>query len=289
MVWFPLRNWFIQLIGRVSNMSESVQEMFEAIDPDASGTTAEEVVSRLRDMIHQGKLKPGDRLPAERVLAKNLGVSRPTLRAGIRTLSAVGVLKSRQGAGTFVAEADASPALDSNPLRLMASLHGFSSFEMFEARLILEMAIAGLAAERATSEDIATLAEELAEMFATRDAPKEFLVHDMRFHQTIAAASGNRIITALMNMVASILFEVRSKTVHRAHDLKESADMHRQIFRAIREGNIEAARNAMRDHLLLAQKAQTEELTKNFDSNYNEEEPNAEVKPNRNSRKRSEK
>jgi GntR family transcriptional repressor for pyruvate dehydrogenase complex len=65
-------------------------------------------------------------------------------------------------------------------------------------------------------------------------------------------------------MVASILFDVRSKTVHRAHDLKESADMHRLIFRAIREGNIEAARNAMRDHLLLAQKAQTEELAETF-------------------------
>jgi GntR family transcriptional repressor for pyruvate dehydrogenase complex len=67
-----------------------------------------------------------------------------------------------------------------------------------------------------------------------------------------------------MNMVASILFDVRSKTVHRAHDLKESAEMHRQIFRGIREGNVETARNAMRDHLLLAQKAQAEELAASF-------------------------
>jgi GntR family transcriptional regulator, transcriptional repressor for pyruvate dehydrogenase complex len=67
-----------------------------------------------------------------------------------------------------------------------------------------------------------------------------------------------------MNMAASILVDVRSKTVHRAHDLKESADMHRQIFRAIREGNTEAARNAMHDHLLLAQKAQAKELAETF-------------------------
>jgi GntR family transcriptional repressor for pyruvate dehydrogenase complex len=151
-------------------------------------------------------------------------------------------------------------------LRLLASLHGFSNAEMFEARLILEMAIAGLAAERATSDHIAAMAEELAEMFATLDVPEEYLVHDMRFHQMIAAASGNRIITALMNMVASILFDVRSKTVHRAHDLKESADMHRLIFRAIREGNTEAARGAMRDHLLLAQRAQSEELAESFNA-----------------------
>ena len=251
-------------------MLKTKQDIFSSINHDSGGTNAEEVVVRLREMIHRGDLKSGDRLPPERELAKQLGVSRPTLRAGIRSLAAVGVLKSRQGAGTFVVEADASPALDSNPLRLMASLHGFSSAEMFEARLLLEMAITGLAAERATSEHLAALAEELAEMFATLDEPEEYLVHDMRFHQVIAAASGNRIITALMNMVASILFDVRSKTVHRAHDLKESADMHRLIFRAVREGNTEAARSAMRDHLLLAQKAQAEELAENFSASYND-------------------
>ena len=245
-------------------MAETRRDIFSLIENETGGTTTEEVVARLREMIHKGDLRPGNRLPPERDLAKQLGVSRPTLRAGIRSLAAVGVLKSRQGAGTFVAEADASPALDSNPLRLLASLHGFSSAEMFEARLLLEMAIAGLAAERATGDHMAAMAEELAEMFATLDEPEEFLVHDMRFHQTIAAASGNRILTALMNMVASILFDVRSKTVHRAHDLKESAEMHRQIFRGIREGNIEVARAAMRDHLLLAQKAQAEELAESF-------------------------
>lgn len=247
-------------------MLEPKQDIFKTIDADKGGTTAEEVIAQLREMIHRGDLRSGDRLPPERDLAKQLGVSRPTLRAGIRSLAAVGVLKSRQGAGTFVVEADVSPALDSNPLRLLASLHGFSSAEMFEARLLLEMAIAGLAAERATSEHLAALAEELAEMFATLDEPEEYLVHDMRFHQTIAAASGNRIITTLMNMVVSILFDVRSKTVYRAHDLKESADMHRLIFRAIREGKTEAARSAMRDHLLLAQKAQAEELAETFGS-----------------------
>ncbi len=246
-------------------------ESFKIIDTErhGGGTSSHEVVMQLRDMIHRGELRHGDRLPPERDLAKKLGVSRPTLRAGIRTLAAVGVLQSRQGAGTFVVEADASPALDSNPLRLMASLHGFTSAEMFEARLSLEMAIAGLAAERATGDHLAAMAEELAEMFATLDEPEEYLVHDMRFHQTIAAASGNRILTSLMNMVASILFDVRSKTVSRAHDLKESAEMHRLIYRSIRERNVEGARIAMRNHLLLAQKAQAEEVMEGFSSTAN--------------------
>ena len=233
---------------------------FKIIDGEKHGTTSEEVVMQLREMIHRGELRHGDRLPPERDLAKLLGVSRPTLRAGIRTLAAVGVLQSKQGAGTFVVEADASPALDGNPLRMMASLHGFSNDEMFEARIALEMSVAGLAAERATGEQLAAMSEEVAEMFAALDAPEDYLVHDMRFHQTIAGASGNRILTALMNMVAGILFETRSKTVYRALDLKESADMHRQIYRAIRDRNPEAAREAMREHLLHTRAAQESEL-----------------------------
>ncbi|MGA9767442.1 MAG: FadR/GntR family transcriptional regulator [Blastocatellia bacterium] len=242
-------------------MGDLTKSIFKAIDPKRSASGSEEVVAQLREMIQHGELRPGDRLPPERDLAKTLGVSRPTLRAGIRSLAAVGVLQSRQGAGTFVVDAEGPPSLDSSPLRLMAALHGFKPAEMFEARLSLEMAIAGLAAERATGDQMASIAEELAGMYGSMDEPEQYLVHDMRFHQMIAAASGNGILTALMNMVATILFDVRRKTVNRAHDLKESAEMHRQIYRAIRDRNPEEARLAMRDHLLLAQKAQESEET----------------------------
>ena len=243
-------------------MPATKTDIFRTIDTDRGGTTAEEVVSRLQEMIQKGELSPGDRLPPERDLAKLLGVSRPTLRAGIRSLTAVGILQSRQGAGTFVAEAQESPTLDTSALRLLSALHGFTSDEMFEARLALEMSIAGLAAERATSEQMAQLAEEIAGLYASIERPEQYLVHDMQFHQTVAAASGNRILTALMNMVASILFEYRSKTVKRALDLKDSAEQHHNIYRAIREHNPESARQAMRVHLIETQRAQRLEVGK---------------------------
>lgn len=230
--------------------------IFKNLESDRNGTSAEEVATRLREMIHSGELSAGDKLPAERDLAKILGVSRPTLRAGIRSLSAVGILQSRQGAGTFVAAAEESPTLDSSPLRMLSALHGFSSDEMFEARLALEMSIAGMAARRVTSEQMTQLAEEIAGMYASLGEPEQYLVHDMRFHQIVAAASGNRILTALMNMVATILFEYRSKTVKRATDLKESAEQHHNIYRALRDRNPEAAEQAMHDHLIETQKAQ---------------------------------
>ena len=148
-------------------MPRKAPAIFKNLNSEKNGTTAEEVVVRLRDMIHNGELSSGDRLPPERDLAKLLGVSRPTLRAGIRSLSTVGILQSRQGAGTFVAERDESPTLDGNQLRMLSALHGFTSDEMFEARLALEKSIAGMAAERATSEQMTLMARELPlqEMF----------------------------------------------------------------------------------------------------------------------------
>ncbi len=237
-------------------MRRKVPAVFKNLNSEKNGTTAEEVVERLRNMIHNGELSSGDRLPPERDLAKLLGVSRPTLRAGIRSLSTIGILQSKQGAGTFVAAADESPTLDSSALRMLSALHGFTSDEMFEARLALEMSIAGLAAERATSEQMTLMAEEITGMYASLSNPEQYLVHDMRFHQTIAAASNNRILTSLMNMVATILFDSRSQTVKRATDLKQSAEQHHEIYRAMREHDADSARMAMHDHLVETQKAQ---------------------------------
>ncbi|HQU93986.1 MAG TPA: FadR/GntR family transcriptional regulator [Pyrinomonadaceae bacterium] len=239
---------------------------FQSIESVKGTSTAEEVAARLRDMIQSGELSAGDKLPPERDLAKILGVSRPTLRAGIRSLSAVGILFSKQGAGTFVAARDESPTLDSSSLRMLSALHGFTSDEMFEARLALEMSIAGLAAKRVTSEQMTTLAEEIAGMYASLTEPEQYLVHDMRFHQIVAAASGNRILTSLMNMVATILFEYRSKTVKRATDLKESAEQHHNIYRALRDHDPEGAEQAMHDHLVETQRAQRLEVESNGNS-----------------------
>jgi len=237
-------------------MTKTNADLFKSLDAETNGNTAEGVVTRLRDMIHRGELSSGDRLPPERDLAKLLGVSRPTLRAGIRSLTTVGILQSRQGAGTFVSPRAESPTLDSSPLRMMAALHGFTSDEMFEARLALEMSIAGLAATRATPEQITLMSEEIAGMYASLDNPEQYLVHDMSFHQTIASASGNRILTSLMNMIATILYENRIQTVKRAKDLKQSAEQHHNIYRAMRDHDADAARQAMHDHLVKTQVAQ---------------------------------
>ena len=170
-----------------------------------------QVVDHVRALISSGELKPGDRLPPERELARKLKISRSSLRAGIGFLSAMGVLKSRHGAGTFVSSGP--PALDSSSLSVLGALHGFLPWQMFEARLVLEANVAALAAERATGEHIAELAEEVAEMYASLDDPQEYLIHDVRFHRTIARAAGNPILAALMETITANLYDTRRITV----------------------------------------------------------------------------
>src|SRR5438477_6557577 len=113
----------------------------------ATEAVTDPVVSHIRGLIERGALRPGDRLPAERELASQIGVSRPTVRAGLHALAAMGVVRSRHGSGTFIP--DGPPTLVSEPLRFLAALHRFSRDEMYETRRLLEVGAAGLAAERA--------------------------------------------------------------------------------------------------------------------------------------------
>jgi len=212
------------------------------------------VVNHVRTMIVNGTLKPGDQIPPERDFARKLKISRATLRAGIGYLAALGVMKIKHGVGTFVA--DGPPDLGRDSLSFIGALHGFQSWQMFEARILLETGMAALAAERSKEEHQTALAEEVAEMFATVDKPAEYLVHDVLFHRIIAQASGNPILAAIMETVTSSMYDKRRKTVERATDLRESAEMHRQIYRAIRSRKPEDARTLMEQHLRMAQTAQ---------------------------------
>jgi GntR family transcriptional repressor for pyruvate dehydrogenase complex len=226
---------------------------FQPVRAARNGLMTEQVVDQVRVMIQSGKLRPGDRLPPERELAKQLGISRASLRAGLRFLSAIGVLTSRHGSGTYIA--NGPPALDSEPLSMLAALHGFTTEKMFEARRLVEVAVAGLAAEHATDDQLRIMSEEVAETYAALDNPQEYLVHDFGFHRAVAVASGNPILATFIEMLADILYQRRCKTINRSRDLKESVEMHRKIYRAIRARNPDAARLAMSEHLILAERS----------------------------------
>jgi GntR family transcriptional repressor for pyruvate dehydrogenase complex len=220
--------------------------------PDTHRTM--QVVNYIRSLIENGTLQPGDKIPPEREFAQSLNISRASLRTGIGYLAAMGVMKVRHGVGTFVADGPAE--FGKTSFSLMGALHGFQSWQMFEARLILESNLAALAAERGKEEHHTALAEEVAEIFASVDHPADYLIHDVLFHRIVSQASGNPILAVLMETVTSSLYEKRRKTVERSLDLRESAEMHRLIYRAIRSRNPAEARKLMEQHLRMARAAQ---------------------------------
>jgi GntR family transcriptional repressor for pyruvate dehydrogenase complex len=217
------------------------------------------VVNHIRALLENGTLQPGDQIPPERELARTLKISRASLRTGIGYLVAMGVMKVRHGVGTFIADGPAEFSKAS--LSLMGSLHGFQFWQMFEARLIIESSLAALAAERGKEEHHAALAEQVAEMYAIADNPEEFLMHDVLFHRIIAQASGNPILAALIETITSAMYEKRRKTVQRANYLREMAEMHREIYRAIRARDPIEARKQMDHHLHMAESAQSLEIS----------------------------
>ena len=206
------------------------------------------VITHVRGLLRRGKLSPGQQLPPERELARRIGVSRPSVRAALRSLAAKGLLVTRHGAGTFVAAGP--PMLDSEPL---------TRAEMFEARRTLEVGVAELAAARATGDGLAAIADAVTGMFAAVDDPQAFLVHDIRFHRAVAAASGNPILASLVEMVSALFYEQRRRTARRARRLQATADMHHQIYLAIRGRDSARAQHLMHEHLVRAEQEQEQE------------------------------
>jgi len=220
-------------------------------------TAAQKVVDFIHGMIASGASRPGDQLPSERRLASQIGVSRPSVRAGLQALVAMGVVESRHGSGTYISEG--APLLGSSQLHLLATLHGFSEHELFEVRRVLELDVAGLAAERAKADHLASISEEVMEMFAARDNPVTFLVHDIRFHRAVAHASGNPVLAALVDMVAELFYQQRKDTVERWKGANEASEHHRRIYQAIRDHDRARARDEMNAHLVWAEEVQRRE------------------------------
>jgi GntR family transcriptional regulator, transcriptional repressor for pyruvate dehydrogenase complex len=216
-----------------------------------------QVVDCIRSLMEDGTLGPGDKIPPEREFARSLKISRASLRTGIGYMAAMGVIKVRRGVGTFVA--DGPPEFCKASLRLIGVPRGFHPWQMFEARISLEGQLAALAAERSNEEHHAALAEEVTEMFAAVNSPSDFLIHELLFHGIVWRASANPIMAGVIETIVSALYDKHRETAEHSADLRESSEMHCEIYRAIRVGNQFKARKLMEQHLRAAQTAQNME------------------------------
>lgn len=214
----------------------------------------DEVVDGIKRMIFDGELGPGDKLPVEKDLAERLGVSRGSLREGVRALSILGILDTRQGDGTYVTSLDPSRLL--SPLRLVVDLHGDAEAQPFHAvRRVLETEAAGLAARRITPEALAEargLLDRVAEILGASPVDHEqFIQADVAFHRIIAGQAGNPVLEALIETLASRTVRERLwRSLHEEGAETRTADDHEAIWRALAAGDAEAARVRMAAHLL---------------------------------------
>ena len=219
---------------------------------DRSGIT-ELVVQRIKDLLEHGDLKAGSRLPPERELAEMLSISRPSLRTALKALSVMGIIRAKPGAGTYIA--DSLPAIFNQPMHFMTLIHNTGFAEMFEARRIIESGLAELAAERASAEDLAALSQEIEGMRGAIGNPEKFLKHDIRFHQTVAQAANNQVMTGVMDTIAQLLYQIRRQTIARASDFHEAVDWHQRIYDALRRHDAKRAKELMSSHLRAAEQA----------------------------------
>jgi DNA-binding FadR family transcriptional regulator len=213
--------------------------------------------------IVRGVLPPGERLPREADLARRFDVSRGVARECIRGLEERGLVSVKHGRGATVLADSRWNMLDLDVIA--AALASPSSAdvlaEYLECRRVLEIGAAGLAAERATREDLVDLSMALERMAAaaldastTPSAEAQYHEADIEFHRAVIAATGNRALGGMTEPVHRALAAARIPLARPDQRLERSLPEHRRILAAIAGRDLEAARAAMRDHLLTVER-----------------------------------
>lgn len=215
--------------------------------------SSDAAVRRLQDLIAERQLEPGDRLGTETELAEELAVSRPALREAVRLLSRANLVRAARGpgGGVFVAQtADGGLARTvSDAIAVMLTNKLTSIPELIEVRLLLEVPLAGLAAERADAATVYQLRRAIDEAERGADDEAAQRETDTRFHRTIAEAGGNRVASALAAWSHLVLQPALKELIEPAIVESVARDQHRQILDAIEQHKPALAEQAMREHL----------------------------------------
>jgi GntR family transcriptional repressor for pyruvate dehydrogenase complex len=207
----------------------------------------EEIINRIKVMMGRGNLKRGSKLPPEREFARVLGVGRPALRQALKALSTLGIIESRVGQGTFINQS--TSGVLTAPIDFMVLLNVVTIRELFEVRKAIEVELAGLAAERATKEDLSLIESVLESQRANLHDPEAFLNEDLRFHAALSTAVNNILFTSILESLSYLMFESRRKLLQSEKDVSNSYNDHEVLFKNICKRDKDGARAAMFKHL----------------------------------------
>lgn len=217
------------------------------VEPVRRSRLSHQIVLQLTELIRDGRLRPGDRLPGERELAEQLKVSRSSLREALRAMESAGLVVSQHGSGVYVRDAVAWDAV--SPLALVLQASGDTVGDLWEIRLIVEPEIAARAALRATEDDLEKLEVLVDQHEQAIDREDLFLSIDRELHTCLAQASRNSVAVRVVELMTSLVMTGRSHFVTSMERRQGAVRRHREIVTAVRARDPEAARGAMLHHL----------------------------------------
>ncbi|HEV3473076.1 MAG TPA: FadR/GntR family transcriptional regulator [Actinomycetota bacterium] len=203
---------------------------------------------QILDMLISGGLNPGERLPPERELCARLNVSRTVVREALNLLEARGLISIEHGRGAVVSGGNTDAVRDT--LELILRVRPKVLWELLEMRKILEVEIAGLAAERATEEQVQAMRTQLERMLASIDTPNGYVDADVEFHAVLARAARNEVLLTMLEPIVDLLRASRRVSAsRRPGSALRALGEHEEILRCVEVGDTEGARREMRAHL----------------------------------------
>jgi GntR family transcriptional repressor for pyruvate dehydrogenase complex len=217
------------------------------LEPIRRSRVYEHIVEQIQALIADGKLKAGDQLPPERVLAETFKVSRTSVREALRALELSGFIEGRQGGGTFVRAPSANDLIQ--PLASALLIGKRELLDVLEVREMIEPALARLAAKRATAEQIAELEAILERQAEKVRLGESYPEEDAAFHHVIALAADNPLVLRLLDVVLDLLRELRAGYLQGGGRPTRSLEGHRRILEAIKRQDGEAAFRATLEHI----------------------------------------
>jgi GntR family transcriptional repressor for pyruvate dehydrogenase complex len=208
------------------------------------------IVAQVRELILNGALRPGERLPSERDLARAWQVGRPTVREAIQQLEGLGFVEVRAARGSFVRSL--TPQAIEEPLRRVAGEEGRIVAQILDVRMALEGWVAAEAARSATLEQIKRIARIVEDLSAAAERGEPLSAHDAAFHRALVEATGNTVMLHMMESLTSLGASVRAfkkRVGFRQTRPRAFTEHHRRLARALAARDPEAARRAMVAHL----------------------------------------
>jgi GntR family transcriptional repressor for pyruvate dehydrogenase complex len=214
-------------------------------DKFVKSTVSSLVIDQIKQLLADGQLQPGDRLPSERQLAEMLGVSRPSLREAIRALEYGSVLETRVGEGVFVS---CSSAFLENTMQAVHLAKQFELEEMLTARRAIEITAIKLAVARASDDDMEVLRKLCDDAEARIDDLEAFIRYDYDFHAAIAEASGNNVLITLLQAMRSLMRAYNAELLQAKEWRSKVIAMHRAVVDKLSTRNVQSAIDAMEAH-----------------------------------------